>query len=80
MFDSVKTRRLAHHPCGRANGSDSEMGAGGGAMRQLDTFSAANEVDRMLAGIVATAQGLDADRALGPRASFSCTLEDDMIL
>ena len=75
LLDPVEAGSAAGEPRGGAHGADGEVSAGLGAMDELDALAPADEVDRVFAGVVAPAQGLDADRALGSRSRLAGALE-----
>ena len=59
-------RGAADEPGGGADGAAGEVLAGAGAVGELDALALAHEVDGVLARVVAAAQGLHPDGALGP--------------
>src|SRR5688572_5256793 len=57
------------------DGARGEVIARGGSVDELEPLALADEHDRVLAGVVAAAQRLDADRRRGPRTDLASALE-----
>jgi hypothetical protein len=79
LLDSVEAGFATDEPDGCAYGADGKMAAAGCAMAELEAFTSAEEVDRMLAGVVAATQGLDADCLRGAGSRFAGALENETI-